>query len=86
MASWVLLADMMDWNEGGWFWMALMMVFWAIVAVVVIFFLARAFSPNWSKGKEEQEKPLDIAKRRYAAGEISKEEFENMKGHLEDSG
>mgnify|MGYP001141628869 CR=1 FL=1 len=79
----MMTADMMHWDEGGWFWMALMMVFWAIVAVVVIFFLARAFLSNGSWGKEEgREKPLDVAKRRYAAGEITEEEFERIKQAL----
>lgn len=83
MLNLVLIADMMHWEEGGWFWMALMMVFWAIVAVVVIFFLARAFSPQWRGGKEEKEEtPLDIAKRRYASGEINGEEFEKIKRDL----
>jgi len=83
MLNLVLIADMMHWEEGGWFWMALMMVFWAIVAIVVIFVLARAFSPQWRGDKEEKEEtPLDIAKRRYASGEISGEEFEKIRRDL----
>ena len=83
----MMTADMMNWNEGGWFWMALMMVFWAIVAIVVIFFLARAFTSNGSRAKEEgQEKPLDIARRRYAAGEITEEEFERIRQTLNQQG
>lgn len=84
MSGLILYADMMHWEEGGWFWMALMMVFWAIVAIVVIFVLARAFSPQWHGGKEgKEETPLDIAKRRYASGEINAEEFEKIKRDLE---
>lgn len=42
----------------------------AIGAVIYIVF---------QKGGFKQETPLDILKRRYANGEITKEEFENMK-------
>lgn len=83
MLNLMLIADMMRWGEGGWFWMGLMMVFWVLVAIVVVFFLARAFSPHGSWGREEKEKaPLDIAKRRYASGEISGEEFEKIRRDL----
>ncbi|MBC7253806.1 MAG: SHOCT domain-containing protein [Actinobacteria bacterium] len=74
---------MMHWEEGGWFWMTLMMVFWALVAIVVVFFLARAFSPHGAgEGRKEGETALEIAKRRYAAGEITREEFERIKQDL----
>ncbi len=82
-----LIADMMDWNGGGWFWMALMMIVGAIVVVLLIFFLVRTLAqPGARGGQAGGETPLDIAKRRYAAGEISSEEFENIKRYLEKSG
>jgi hypothetical protein len=36
----VLLAQMMDWNEGGWFWMGLMMIVGAVAVVLLIYFLS----------------------------------------------
>jgi len=79
MLSAILLADMMHWDEGGWFWMALMMIVGVIVVVLLIYFLVRAFSnPGEWGNRESTETPLDVAKRRYASGEITKEEFERI--------
>jgi putative membrane protein len=78
----VLLArvgDMMEWNSGGWLWMALMMIFAAVVIVVIVFLLVRPFYENRAGSNQSTESPLDIAKRRYAAGEITAEEFEKIK-------
>ena len=84
MLSAILLADMMHWDEGGWFWMALMMIVGAMVVVLLIYFLVRAFSsPGEWGSRESKETPLDLAKRRYASGEITKEEFENIKRDLQ---
>lgn len=84
MSAIFLLADMMHWGEGGWFWMALMMIVGAVVVVLFIYFLIRASSSpgDWGS-RERRETPLDVAKRRYASGEITKEEFENIKHALE---
>jgi putative membrane protein len=59
--------------------MALMMIFAAIVIVVVVFLLVRPFYENRTDSSHSMESPLDIAKRRYAAGEITVEEFEKIK-------
>ena len=57
-----------------------------IIAVVVWFIWRQSQSGsgkpvNW--GGSPGETPLDIAKRRYARGEITKEEFEELKRDLE---
>jgi putative membrane protein len=85
MLGFLLLAqvgDMMDWNGGGWLWMALMMIFAAVVIVVVVFLLVRPFYENRTGSNRLTESPLDIAKRRYAAGEITADEFERIKRDL----
>lgn len=72
---------MMHWNGygwgmgiGGWF---LMILFWVLIILAVIY-IARAVS----NGRQKGETALDILKKRYAKGEISKEEFERMKDDL----
>lgn len=77
------VCDMMDWNSGGWLWMALMMMLAAVVIVVVVFLLVRPFYENRTGPNQLTESPLDIVKRRYAAGEITAEEFEMIKRDIE---
>ena len=83
-----MLAQMgrhMDWDNSGWawLWMTLMMAAGAVLVVVVIVLLLRSGSGGLHMGqKPTQESPLDIARRRYASGEISSEEFERLKKDL----
>lgn len=67
----------------GWFGGIFMIVFW--VAVIVGFFLVVRWVATTSKKGEwgsRNETPLEILKKRYARGEIDKEEFERMKKDL----
>ncbi|HEY5532884.1 MAG TPA: SHOCT domain-containing protein [Candidatus Anoxymicrobiaceae bacterium] len=89
MSGFLLLAragDMMDWNSGGWLWMALMMIFAAVLIVIVVFLLVRPFYEKRTGPGQSAESPLDIAKRRYAAGEITPEEFEKIKRDIGSAG
>jgi len=75
MGNW---GHMMTYGYGGGF-------MWLIVLVlvgVVIYFL---FQVSKSKGSDGSiiETPLDILKKRYAKGEIDKEEFDRKKNDLE---
>ncbi len=71
------------WNGGGWWWMAggwlTMVLFWALVVVGIValvrFVATRSATPHVSGS----ETPLEILRRRYAAGELTKEQFEQMK-------
>jgi putative membrane protein len=66
------------WGMGfGWVWMILVWVLVIAGAVYIIQIAARS-----GKKQEKDEAPLDILKKRYARGEISKEEFEKMKDDL----
>jgi putative membrane protein len=64
---------------GPWFWLILL----AIIAIVVIALLNR--SKSTSDRTRLQETALDILKKRYARGEISKEEYEQMKDEINQS-
>ena len=83
------------WHTGdgmGWWmlWGGLMMVlFWgAIIALVVwgVQSLGRRDDARTQPGATSPARtPLDIAKERYARGEISRDEFEQMKRDLEET-
>lgn len=68
---------MMHWMGfgGGW-----MMGFWFVIIVVGIVMFARLF--NTARRSEPIESPLEILKRRYAEGSITKKEFEEKKSDL----
>lgn len=81
----------MHWMWGMWgIGMAIgMLLFWGLVIAGLVFavrWLAAQGRPQ-SPGPRlpEVESPLDIAKRRYARGEISREEFETLKRDLTQS-
>ncbi len=65
----------------GGFWM---IIFW-IVIIAVLVLLIRSMVVRGSSGngsKSEGPSSMEILKRRYASGEISKEEFEQKKKDL----
>jgi len=76
---------MMGWGAGmGWLGPILMAVFWMAVIVGIVFlirWLVIATIGGRRKGDEE-DSPLEILRRRYARGEIDKEEFEEKKRDL----
>jgi uncharacterized membrane protein len=84
-----LIADMMHGENGTWFWMIMMMIFWAVVAILLGFLLIRYFAGQGTSGEKEKaggtETPLDIAKRRLASGEISHEEYDNIANKLKET-
>ncbi len=75
MGSW---GHMMGyWYGGGLMWLIIL----ALIGVG-IYFLVQA-SKSKSSDSSTMETPLDILKKRYARGEIDKEEFEQKKKDLE---
>lgn len=77
---------MMGWGYGmmGWFGMILMAAFW-IVIIVGIIFLIRWVAHSTGSGNRKNypdDSPLEILRKRYARGEIKKEEFEEKKKDL----
>ncbi|MBI4686365.1 MAG: SHOCT domain-containing protein [Nitrospirae bacterium] len=56
-----------------------MVLFWALVILGIVYLVKLIIG---TKGEERGETALDILKKRYAKGEIGKEEFEDKKKDL----
>jgi putative membrane protein len=62
--------------------MGFMWIIWIIIIIAIILFVRSYFSPARGEGELTKESALDVLKKRYARGEISKEEFEEKKRDL----
>jgi len=74
----------MWWGHGvGWWIFPLVMII-VMLFICFLFFGRRGGRSSWCGFGEEKESdpPLDILKKRYAKGELSKEEFEAIKKDL----
>ena len=74
----------MGWANSGWLWwmpMGLMMLlFWGLIIVVLILLVRWLWTqshPHTAAALGET--PLDVLKKRYARGEITKEDFDRIK-------
>ena len=70
-------------HEGMGWWMVFggvwMVIFWGGLIALTVWGITKLNRRNGSSSKHD---PLDIAKERYARGEISKKEFEQLKKDL----
>ena len=68
---------------GGYFFGGWMIIVWIVIIGLIVWgVIALTRYATHSSGSSERRRPLDIAKERYAKGEITKEEFERMKKDL----
>jgi putative membrane protein len=65
----------------GW-WMVLGSVWFVLFWAIVIWVIVRLASGPRSDAGSERERPIEIARRRYAGGEISKDQFEQIRHDL----
>ena len=81
-----------NWGEfGGWgmgFGVALMILFWLLVAVAIVALVRSLFlqRPGRDQGRAEpphDKTPLEILRERYARGEIDRDEYQQKKRDLE---
>jgi len=83
--EWGMGPGMMGYGYGmSWFWPLIMVVFWIAVIVAIIFLIRWLVVSVRSEthGATAGDSALEILKRRYARGEINKEEFEEKKKDL----
>ena len=80
--DWGGWGGMMGYGPGGMF----MGIIVLVIVIVVAYLVIRALSKERlaSGFREKQDSPLDILKKRYAKGEISKEDFDRLKEELKD--
>ncbi|MFA6055365.1 MAG: SHOCT domain-containing protein [Thermodesulfovibrionales bacterium] len=76
----------MHWGNYGWgmgfgFGRLFMIVFWVLLILGIVY-LVKMIAGSAKKKGETTETALDILKKRYARGEINKEEFEKRKNDL----
>jgi putative membrane protein len=75
----------MMWGGHGMGWWIFPLVMIVVMIIFILFMGKRGGRIPWCGSGEhkDSETPLDILKKRYAKGEISKEEFEAIKKDLE---
>ena len=76
---------MMGWGPTGWFAPLGMILFWVLMILVIVLLIRRIRTSKGS-GRETElvaESALEILKKRYARGEINKEEYSEKKKDLE---
>lgn len=81
-----------DWGWGGWGMMGPfgwigMLLFWALIVLGIIYLwraldLGSGFGHQEDGGGSRRDSALEIARERYAKGEIGREEFEQLKKDL----
>ena len=76
---------MMWWGFGmGWgaiLWGLLMFIFWGGIIALIVWAVTRLARHETHSGGGKPD-PLDIARERYAKGEITKEQYEQLKKDL----
>lgn len=78
--------DMMNWGYGmGWFMGIVNIIFWVAVIIGVIYLIKWLAASSRQGGHQvkTEDSAMGILRKRYAAGEINKEEFEEKKRYLE---
>jgi putative membrane protein len=79
---------MWDWHDGmmsGGYWLIwmvpLMIIFWGGIIALIVWGVKKLGKGEGTTGATKRD-PLEIAKERYAKGEISKTDFEQIKKDL----
>lgn len=78
------------WGSGMWIFPTIAMIFgFTVMLICILIFVGKGGRPPWQgrgghSGEDRgTETALDVLKKRYAKGEITKEEFEQMKKDIQ---
>ncbi len=78
-----MMGAMGGWGMGyGFFGWLIGLLFWIAIIAGVVLLVRWLIDQGKLKGPQTGESALDILKKRYARGEIDREQFENMKREL----
>jgi putative membrane protein len=81
--SWGMMGPGMMGGFGwGWFMPIGMILFWGLVIWGIVALVRSAATPGSTGASRQLDTALEVLKRRYAQGEISKEEFEEKRKDL----
>ena len=73
----------MTWGSGlGYGYMGLGLTFWILIIVGVVLLIKWLVDQGKTTGGEQQMAAIEVLKTRYAKGEITADEFEDMKKRL----
>lgn len=83
-SCWGMGPGMMGWAGMGWFGPLFMVLFWILIVVLIVLLIRWLLSASHAKPQSPppEDAALEILKKRYARGEINKEEFEVKKKDL----
>ena len=75
------------WRGPGWIMAIIMIIFWILVVIGIVYFI-RGMSYNRSDmpGPPAAHTALDTLNERYARGEITREQYQQMRRDIEASG
>jgi putative membrane protein len=73
-------------SDGMGWWMVFGSIAWLVFIAVIVFAFVQVFNRGAARHERDErapaEPPLEIARRRYASGEISEEEFRRIREQL----
>lgn len=75
---------MMDGSGGMFFGGGFMWIFWLLVIVVIIAGVKAVMTGNTQRGGSQKDSALSILEKRYARGEIDREEYQKKRRELEE--
>ena len=78
----------MHWGDTGFgmggFWMILCMIIMVVIVAVIIYFLISQAKQSPQESGFDNNNPVTILKERYARGEITREEYEQLLKDIKD--